>query len=266
MPRPFWKGYLKLSLVTCPVALTPAVSQSERIRFHTLNASTGNRVRSRYADAVTAKVVDEDEQVMGYEVADDKHVILEDEELDAVALDTTHTIDIEKFVPRDSVETIWLESAHYLAPNGEVGEEAFSVIRDAMESMKMVGLSRVVLYRRERAVLLEARHPGIVLWTMRQKGEIRDAKTYFSGIREVEPAKHALKLAKSVIAERTIEWDPSLLDDPVQKNLADMIRAKRKGVKPRKVKADAAPDDGKVVNIMDALKRSIEREGKSRKK
>lgn len=266
MARPFWKGYLKLSLVTCPVALTPAVSQSERIRFHTLNAKTGNRVRSRYADAVTGKPVEDDEQVMGYEVGADEHVMLEDEELDAVALETTHTIDIEKFVPKTSVDPLWLDSAHYMTPNGEVGEEAFSVIRDAMESTDMVGLSRLVLYRRERAVLTEARHPGIILWTLRQKEEIRDAKIYFGGIKEAEPAKDALKLAKSVIAERTVAWDPSLLNDPVQENLAAMIRAKRKGVKPRKVKQEAPAEDGKVVNIMDALKRSIERDGKAAKR
>ena len=262
--KPFWKGYLKLSLVTCPVALTPATTQSERVRFHTLNKSTGNRVRNRYVDSVTGKPIGEDDEIKGYEVAEGEYVMLEDEELDAVALETTHTIEIEKFVARASIEPIWLDTAHYLTPDDEVGEEAFLVIRDAMESTGMAGVSRLVLYRRERAVLLEARQPGIVLWTLRQADEIRDARAYFGPIKDREPAKDALKLAQSVIAERTVTWDPALLHDRLQENLLAVIEAKRKGIKPRK-RAEPDPDEGgKVINIMDALKRSIDREARKR--
>ena len=153
----FWKGYLKLSLVTCSVAMTPAVSTSEQIRFHTLNRKTGNRVQSRYVDAETGKPVAEDDEAKGYEAAEGKLVVLNDKELDAVALESTRTIDIDMFVPRHSIGWIWYDRPHFLTPNDKVGEEAFAVIRDAMQSAAVVGVARLVLYRREYAVMLEPR-------------------------------------------------------------------------------------------------------------
>jgi Ku70/Ku80 beta-barrel domain len=143
-PRSFWKGYLKLSLVTCPVAMTPAVTESEKVRFHTLNRVTGNRVESRYVDAESGEPVDEDEEVKGYQSGADQYVALEDEEVDSVALESTHTIDIDMFAPRDSISWIWYDRPHYLVPDDSVGEEAFSVIRDAMAATGMVGISRLV--------------------------------------------------------------------------------------------------------------------------
>ena len=149
-PRSFWKGYLKLSLVTCPVSMMPATSDSEKVRFHTVNRATGNRVQSRYIDAETGKPVGDDDEVKGYEVEEGRYITLEDEELEAVALESTRTIDIDQFVPRESIGWIWLDKPHYLLPEDKIGEEAFSVIRDAMAATDMVGVSRVVLYRRER--------------------------------------------------------------------------------------------------------------------
>src|ERR1700684_2577917 len=142
-PRPFWKGYLKLSLVTCPVAMTPATTDNEKVRFHTLNRKTGNRVVSQYVDAVTGKPVDEDDEVKGYPRGEDDYVLLEDDELEAVGLESTRTIDIDMFVPADSIEWVWYDKPHYLTPDDEVGEEAYSVIRDAMGSTGMVGISRL---------------------------------------------------------------------------------------------------------------------------
>jgi DNA end-binding protein Ku len=260
-PRSFWKGYLKLSLVTCPVAMTPAVTQAERVRFHTLNARTGHRIRSQYVDSVSGDEVEQDDEVKGYEVADGKYVMLEDEELDAVALETTHTIDIEKFVPKDDMDTIWLDTAHYLVPDGEVGEEAFAVIREAMAETGMVGISRLVLYRRERAVMLEPRDSGIILWSLRQADEVRDEKGYFEGIKDIRPRADALKLAMSVIGERTVPFERSMLEDRVQKELLDLIEAKRKGTKPPRPKAEKPPPKDNVIDIMDALRRSVEKEG-----
>ncbi len=153
-PRSFWKGYLKLSLVTCPVAMTPAISQEDKVRFRTLNGKTGNPVASRYVDAVTGKPVAEDDEVKGYPRGEDDYVMLEDDDIEAVALESTRTIDIETFVPRETIEWIWYDTPHFLMPNDRVGEEAFSVIREAMASTGTVGISRVVLYRRERAVML----------------------------------------------------------------------------------------------------------------
>ena len=191
-PRPFWSGYLKLSLVTCPVAMAPATTENEKVRFHTLNRNTGNRVASQYIDAVSGKPVDEDDQVKGYPRGEDDYVLLEDDELEAVGLESTRTIDIDMFVPADSIDWVWYDKPHYLTPNDPVGEEAFCVIRDAMEATGMVGISRLVMYHRERAVMLEPRGKGIVLWTLRYGDEVRDPESYFGEYRrrETRPQAH----------------------------------------------------------------------------
>ncbi|MHB2263966.1 non-homologous end joining protein Ku [Aliihoeflea sp. PC F10.4] len=262
-PRSFWKGYLKLSLVTCPISMTPATSAGEKVRFHTINAKTGNRIESRYVDAVTGKPLTDKDEVKGYEVAEDKHVMLEDDELAAVALESTRTIDIEKFVPADSIGWIWLDKPHYIAPDDKVGEEAFAVIRDAMRSTKTVGISRVVLYRRERAVMLEPRGKGIVLWTLRYGDEVRDDAEYFADIEKEKPDPKVIKLVKSLIDDRTAEWSPKLVEDPVQDKLKKIIAAKKKKQKPLAAKTKSEPEPetpSNVVSIMDALKKSIAKE------
>jgi DNA end-binding protein Ku len=265
--RSFWKGYLKLSLVTCPVAMTPATSDSEKVRFHTLNRATGNRIVSEYVDSVTGDPVESEDEVKGYERGENDHVMLEDEELDAVALDTTHTIDIEMFTPRDSVGWIWYDKPHYLVPNDKVGEEAFTVIREAMSATGMVGISRLVLYRRERAVLLEPRDKGIVLWTLRYGDEVRDPKDYFGDLGEDRQDPALMKLVKSLIDERTKPWSADMVDDPVQARLLELIRSKKKkgARKTAKPKAEPQPEPGgNVINIMDALRKSIETSKKTK--
>jgi DNA end-binding protein Ku len=162
--------------------MMPATSENEKVRFHTLNRETQNRVVSHYVASVTGKQVKDEDEVKGYQRGENDYVMLEDEELENVALDSTKTIDISTFTPRDSIEWIWLETPYYLSPNDPVGQEAFSVIRDAMESQDMVGISRLVITRRERAVMLEPRGKGIVLWTLRYGDEVRDEDTYFAGI------------------------------------------------------------------------------------
>src|ERR1700761_1038126 len=181
-PRTFWKGYLKLSLVTCPVAMMPATSENEKVRFHTLNRKTGDRVATQYVDAVSGEPVSDEDEVMGYQRGEDDYVLLEDEELEAVGLESTPTIDVDMFVAADSIDWVWYDKAHYLIPDNPIGAEAFSVIRDAMASTSMVGISRLVLYRRERAVMLVPRDKGIVLWTLRYGDEVRDPKDYFANI------------------------------------------------------------------------------------
>ena len=257
MARPYWRGYLKLSLVTCPVAMTPAISEDEKVRFHTLNAKTGNRVVSQYVDAVSEKPVDEDDEVKGYERGEDEYVMLEDDELEAVALESTRTIDIESFVPRESIEWIWYDTPHYLTPNDPVGEEAFAVIREAMAATKTVGISRLVMYRRERAVMLEPRDKGIVLWTLRYGDEVRDEKDYFGDIEEAKPDAKLLTLVTTLIDERTAPWNPKMLNDPVQARLLDIIAAKKKGKRVAKPKPAAEESASNVINIMDALRKSI---------
>ncbi len=268
-PRSFWKGYLKLSLVTCPIAMTPATTTSNKIHFHTINAKTGNRIESRYVDSVTGKPLGENDEIKGYQVADDQHVMLEDDELDAVALESTRTIDIEKFVPADSIGWVWLDKPHYLAPDDKVGEEAFAVIRDAMRATKKVGIARVVLYRRERAVMLEPRGKGIVLWTLRYGDEVRDDKDYFADIEKDKPEPRLMKLVKTLIDERSTEWDPKMVEDPVQDKLMKIIAAKKKKKKPAPAKEKSAPEPetpSNVVSIMDALKKSIANEKAARKR
>jgi DNA end-binding protein Ku len=266
-PRPFWKGYLKLSLVTCSVAMTPATTESEKVRFHTLNGKTGNRVVSRYVDAVTGKPVDEDDEVKGYPRGEDDHVLLEDEELEAVALESTRTIDIEMFVPADSIGWIWYDKPHYLTPDDTVGEEAFSVIRDAMRSTGRVGISRVVLYRRERAVMLEPKGKGIVLWTLRYGDEVREAGDYFKRIGNGGKDSGTMKLVGKLIEERTREWDPAMVSDPVQEKLLDVVASKKKHrqKKPAKATQKAEEQPSNVIDIMDALRKSISSGARRRK-
>jgi DNA end-binding protein Ku len=264
-PRPYWKGYLKLSLVTCPVAMSPATSDSDKVKFHTLNRATGNRVESRYFDAVTDKPVKEGNEVKGYQRGENEFVMLEDAEIDSVALDSTRTIDIEMFVPAESIEWVWYDTPHYLTPNDPVGEEAFSVIREAMAATGTVGISRLVLYRRERAIMLEPRDQGIVLWTLRYGDEVRDQKSYFGGIKPAKLDPELVSLVSRLIDDRTVQWDPKLVSDPVQDKLLDIIAAKKKGRRPAKPKAPAAQPTN-VVNIMDALRKSIADEAKKSKR
>lgn len=256
--RTYWKGYLKLSLVTCPVALTPATSEGEKVRFHTLNRDTGNRVVSRYVDAESGKPVEPEDQAKGYEAESGRFIVIEDEELEAVKLDTVRTIDIDAFVAKDSIPWVYLDSPHYLVPDDEVGIEAFSVIRDAMAAAKMVGISRVVLYRRERAVMLEPRDRGIVLWTLRYGDEVRDDRAYFSDIDKEKPEAELLSLAQKFIKSKSADWSPAMVKDPVQEHLLKLIASKRrrKGTRPSASSDDKRPAN--VVNLFDALKKSLQ--------
>ncbi|MGQ8630231.1 non-homologous end joining protein Ku [Agrobacterium sp. DKPNP3] len=267
--RPYWKGYLKLSLVTCPVQMMPATSESEKVRFHTLNRETQNRVVSHYVDSVTGKEVKDEDEVKGYQRGEDEYIMLEDEELENVALDSTKTIDIYTFTPRDSVEWIWLDTPYYLSPNDPVGQEAFSVIRDAMEAQDMVGISRLVISRRERAVMLEPRGKGIVLWTLRYGDEVRDEDSYFAGIDDDETAdSEMMPLVQQLIKKQTQHWDPKMVIDPVQDRLLDIIAAKKKALKKparAKLSAPAKSTPSNVINIMDALKKSVAAETRSSK-
>lgn len=255
-PRSFWKGYLKLSLVTCPVAMLPASSEAEKVRFHTLNRASGNRIHSRYVDAETGKPVDDEDQARGYKRADGGYVMLEDDELDAVALESTRTIDIDMFVPEDSIGWIWYDTPHFLVPDDKIGEEAFSIIRRAMDASHTRAVSRVVLYHRERAVLLEPRGNGIVLWTLRYGDEVRDHKAYFAGIKEKTGDPKSKRLLHQLIKSRTRSWTPDLVKDPVQESLLATIASKERAGKRAKSKP-VRQTAGNVVDIMDALRKSL---------
>ncbi len=258
--RPFWKGYLKLSLVTCAVALTPAITENAKIRFHVLNRRTGNRVVSRYVDADDGDPVEEDDLVKGYPKSENEFVLLDDDELESLALESTRTIDIERFAPEDAIDWMWFDRAHYMTPNDKVGEEAFAVIREAMKATKTVALSRLVLYRRERPVMLKHSGNGIILWTLRYADEIRNSKNYFDGIVDVKADPPALVLVEKLIDKMSAPWSANLVRDPTQQKLQDMIAAKRKGQQVASKAADVARPTGKVIDIMDALRKSLKAE------
>lgn len=262
--RAFWKGYLKLSLVTCRVAMTPAVTESAKLRFHNINRKTGNRVVSRYVDAETGKPVDDDDQVKGYERAEDDYVLFEDEELEDVALESTRTIDIESFVPRNSIGWIWYDSPHYLAPADKVSEEAFAVIREAMRKTDTAGIARLVLYRREHAVLLVPRDEGMVVWTLRYGEEVRDPDSVFKTTEHSRPASDAKTMMKKLVEARLRPWDPKLVRDPVEERLHEIIENRTKKSKRAKPKKSAEPErKDNVIDIMEALRRSLASEKKS---
>ena len=255
-PRPNWKGYLKLSLVSCAVALFTAASESGRVSFRTLNRATGNRLRRQMVDADTGDVVDTEDQAKGYEVSRDEYIVMEDEELEAVQLESTHTIDIDAFVPREQVDELYLDTPYYLAPNDRVGQEAFAVIRDAMRQSNMVGLGRVVLYRRERVIMLEPREKGIVATTLRYAGEVRNATEYFDDIPDLKLPKEMLQLAQHIIETKKGEFDPSQFEDRYEQALIELIRSKQAGHMP---KPAAQPRrEGNVIDLMAALRRSVE--------
>lgn len=262
-PRAFWKGYLKLSLVTCRVTMTPAVSEGGKVRFHNLNRKTHARVLSQYVDAETGEAVEDEDQVKGYEKGEGDYVLFEDEEIEDVGLESTRTIDIDTFVPAQSIGWVWYDRPHYLAPDDDVSAEAFAVIREAMARTNTGGVARLVMYRRERAVLLLPKDKGIVVWTLRYGDEVRDPGGYFENVGDEKPGAQHLTMMKKLIDERTDHWQPSMADDPVQEGLLDIIAQRKKGKKTRK-RAEAKPEEpSNVIDIMSALKKSLASERKS---
>ena len=256
-PRPNWKGYLKLSLVSCSVALYSATTTSQRIRFNIINKKTGNRVHNQVVDAETEEPVEQDDRVKGYQVEKGQYVLVEDEELDEVALESTHTIDIESFVPRSEVDEIYLDESYYIAPNDNVGIEAFAVIHEAMKKEDLVGLARVVLYRRERILMLQPRGRGLMATALRYRSEVRDDKDYFSDFPGSKVSSDMLDLAIHILRSRKSHFDPDKFEDRYEDALVALIKAKQAG-EPLPRLAEAKPSN--VINLMDALKRSVKAE------
>jgi DNA end-binding protein Ku len=257
-PRANWKGYLKLSLVSCAVALFPATSTSQRVRFNIINRETGNRVRYDVVDAESGEEVPKEDRVKGYK-SGDSYVLLEESELDEVALESTHTIDIESFVPRDEVDEIYLDESYYLVPDDKVGYEAFAVIREAMREEGLVGIARVVMYRRERLVMLQPRGKGITGTLLRYNTEVRDEHEYFDDIPNVKVPKDMLDLAVHILRSKKAKFDPSKFEDRYEDALKAVIAAKKAG---KKLPEAPAPAPSNVINLMDALRRSVQSDGK----
>lgn len=254
-PRSNWKGYLKLSLVSCPVQLFPATTTKEKVAFHLLHRETGNRLKRKLIDPDTDETVEAEDQVRGYQVSKTEYVLVEDEEIESVAIESSHTIDIETFVPRSEIDEAYLDTPYYLAPDGKLGEEAFGVIREAMRDKQVVGIGRVVLYRRERPILLEPRGNGLVATTLRYAYEVRDDADYFGDIEDAPVADEMLDLATHIISKKMAHFDPKRFEDRYQDALLELIKAKQHHQPVAAAKP--AQKSGNVVSLMDALRRSI---------
>jgi DNA end-binding protein Ku len=254
-PRSNWKGYLKLSLVSASIAIYPATSASEKVSFNTLNRATGNRLKRQMVDAVTGDIVESDEQVKGYAVGKDQYVIVEADELADIAIESSHTIDIEKFVPKASIDDRYRDSPYYLAPEDKVGQEAFAVIRDAMAKKKMVGIARIVMARRERIMMLEPFGKGVMGTTLLYPYEIRGEDAAFEDIPDIKLPDQMVNLAEDIIDRMAGEFEPDKFEDRYEQAMIALIRSKQAGQPAPKEKAVTRPAN--VVNLMDALRRSI---------
>src|SRR6202166_2548983 len=256
-PRANWKGFLRLSLVTCPVALYPATSDSEKIGFNQINRKTGHRIKYAKVDADTSEEVSNDYIMKGYKVDTDTYVEVSKDELENIALESSRTIDIDEFVPKSSIDPRYLIRPYYLVPDGKVGHDAYAVIRETIRSMDMVAIGRVVLTSREHIIALEPLENGLMGTLLRYPYEIRDEKEYFDDIQDVKVTKDMLDLAKHIVNQKAADFDPEKFEDHYEEALTDLINAKRNG---KTVAAKPRPRGENVVDLMDALKRSIANE------
>ena len=259
-PRPYWKGYLKLSLVSCPVALYPASTQAEKTHFHQINTKTGHRLRQQMVDERTGRVVDTEHKGRGYELTKGRYVQIEDEELEAVEVESRHTIDIDTFVPKDEIDERYIEKPYYIVPNGEAGEEAYNVIRDAMRNKDKVALARVVMVHREHIIAILPFDKGLLGTILRYPYELRQPKPYFSDIRNRRMPKDMVSLASHILESKAGHFDPRKFKDEYESALKKLIRRKAKG---KPIEPPSEPEKpSNVINLMDALRQSV---GKGRR-
>jgi DNA end-binding protein Ku len=256
--RASWSGYLKLSLVSCSVALYPATTQAERTRFNIINRKTGNRVKRVFIDAESEKVVPSDDQVKGFEAGKGDYLLIEDEEIDDIRMESTHTIDIERFVPRAEVNSRFLDRPYYVAPDDKVAQEAFAVIREAMVRENKAGIGRIVMARREYMVLLEPLDRGILATTLRYPYEMRAEERYFDDIPNTKISDEMLDLASHIIEKKSGPFKPDEFEDRYEKALVALVKSKQAGKPPPTTKDTPKPSN--VINLMDALKKSISAE------
>ena len=255
-PRPYWKGYLKLSLVSCPIALTPATSSSEKVSFRQVNKATGNRIRYKKVDSETEEEVTNDEIGKGYEVGKNEYLIMDDDELEAVQLESTHTIEIDQFVPFTQIDKRYYDQPYYIVPNDTVGVEAFAVIRRAMEGKGVAALGRVVMAKRERVIALEPFGKGLLGTMLHYDYEVRKADDYFSEIPDVKIPNDMLKLAQHIVESKEGEFQPDLFVDHYEEAVIEVIRKKQAHV-PLAKSADRPAAAKNVINLMDALRKSV---------
>jgi DNA end-binding protein Ku len=254
-PRANWKGFLRLSLVTCPVALYPATSDSEKVSFNQINRKTGHRIKYAKVDADTGEEVLADDIMRGYKIDTDTYIEVSKDELEDLALESTRTIEIDEFVPRSDIDSRYLIRPYYLVPDGKVGHDAFAVIRETIRSMDKIAIGRVVLTNREHIVALEPLDKGLMGTLLRYPYEVRSEKEYFDDIQDIKVTKDMLDLAKHIVEQKSGSFEPDRFDDRYEAALIDLINKKRNGL-PAASKA-APKSSGNVINLMDALKRSL---------
>jgi Ku protein len=263
MPRAYWKGFLKLSLVSCPIALYPATTSAEKTHFHQINRRTGNRLQQQMVDAGTGRVVDKEHKGRGYELSKGRYVEVEEEELEAVQLESTHTIDIDEFVPMEEIDERYLDRPYYIAPDGKTGADAFAVIRDAMKKKDKVALGRIVLTNREHVISLKPLGKGLLGTTLRYPYQLRDEKPYFKDIPTPRVTKEMVDLAAHILDGKSAKFAPEKFEDKYETALKKLIKRKAAG------KTIETPEreepTGESANLMDALRQSLGRRPSARR-
>ncbi|MEY2395662.1 MAG: end-binding protein Ku [Acidobacteriaceae bacterium] len=259
--RPYWKGSLRLSLVACPIQVFPATAEREKIRFHQINKRTGHRIEYCKVDGVTGEPVDDEDIVRGYEIGEGRYVEITEEELEAVAIASAHTIDIDLFVPKKEIDDLYWDTPYYVAPDGEVGRQAFAVIREAIGKENVVALGRVVFTAREHVIAIEPRGKGLLGITLRYPYEIRAQEDYFGAIPDEKVPKDMLDLAVHIIRSKVGHFAPEKFEDRYEKALKELIRKKQQGKKIEKPKEHAPTE---VISLRDALRRSVDERGSVR--
>jgi DNA end-binding protein Ku len=254
-PRAYWKGSLKLSLVSCPVVLYPASTTVEKTRFHMINKETGNRLKQQMVDAETGDVVESGQKGRGYELSKGEYVEIEKEELEAVQVESNHTIDIDSFVPRDEIDRRYLNHPYYIAPDGKAGIDAFAVIRDAMKDKDRVALARIVLSSREHVIAIEPLGKGLLGTTLRYPYELRDEEDYFDDIKNPKISKDMVDLAAHILDSKAAHFDPSKFKDDYENALKTLVKRKAAGKPVKVAEREERPDN--VINLMDALRQSL---------
>ena len=255
--RAYWKGYLKLSLVSCPIAVFPATSEREKISFHQLNKKTGNRIKYQKVDADTGDEVEPDEIIKGYEVGKGEYLELDPEELEAIDIESKRVIDIDEFVPKKEIDELYLNNPYYIVPDGEVGQQAFAVIREAINKEGMVAVGKVVFTSREHIIALEPRGKGMMGITLRYPYEVRKEEEYFDAIPDEKVPKDMLELATHIVETKKGHFDPATFEDRYEDALKDLLKKKQSG---EQIEAPRERAPAKVINLMDALRRSVETE------
>jgi DNA end-binding protein Ku len=253
--RAYWKGHLKLSLVTCPVALYPASSQSEKTHFHQINRKTGNRLRQQMVDEKTGRVVEGKDKARGYELKRGSYVEIEPDELEAVEVESTRTIDIDKFVPEEEIDKRYYERPYYIIPDDKNGEEAFAVIRDAMKDKGRVALARIVFANREHILSVEPWDKGMLATTLRYDYEVRDDKKLFKGIPKLRVKKDMVELAAHILDRKAGHFDPGEFKDEYELALRKLVKRKAAGHTIEQPAEEPTPTN--VINLMDALRQSM---------